>query len=78
LFPQLGFAEAYARAASVLVNELYAAGFKASPYRFERCATRLMRTGLELSHRHNADPRPFREFLLAPIKEAASGSTLRW
>ena len=66
-----------ARAAAVLVDELYAAGFKTSPHHVERCATRLMRTCLELAHSYNADTRLFGEFLLAPIKEAASGSALR-
>jgi hypothetical protein len=70
--------EAHARAAAVLVDEPYAAGFKASPHHLERCATRLMRTCLELAHSHNADTRLFGEFLLAPINEAASGSALRW
>jgi hypothetical protein len=69
--------EAHARAAAVLGDELYAAGFKASPHHVERCATRLMRTCLELAHSYNADTRLFGEFLLAPIKEAASGSALR-
>ena len=69
--------EAHARATAVLVDELYAAGFKASPHHVERCATRLMRTCLELAHGYNADTRLFGEFLLAPIKEAASGSALR-
>jgi hypothetical protein len=36
-----------------------------------------MRTGLELAHSYDADAGPFCEFLLAPIKEATSGSTLR-
>jgi hypothetical protein len=70
--------EPHARAAAVLVDELYAAGFKASPHHLERCATRLMRTCLELAHGYDADTRLFGEFLLAPIKEAASGSALRW
>jgi hypothetical protein len=69
--------EAHARAAAVLVDELYATGFKASPHHLERCATRLMRTCLELPHSYNADTRLLGEFLLAPIKEAASGSALR-
>jgi hypothetical protein len=36
-----------------------------------------MRTCLELAHSYNANARFFGEFLLAPIKEAASGSALR-
>jgi hypothetical protein len=68
--------EAHARAAAVLGDELYAAGFKASLHHVERCATRLMRTCLELAHSYNADTRLFGEFLLVPIKEAASGSAL--
>ena len=51
--------------------------FKTSPHHVERCATRLMRTCLELAQSYNADTRLFGEFLLAPIKEAASGSALR-
>jgi hypothetical protein len=69
--------ESHARAAAVLVNELHAAGFKASPHHLKRCATRLMRTRLELAHSYNADTRLFGEFLLAPVKEAAGGSALR-
>jgi hypothetical protein len=69
--------EAHARAAAVLGDELYAAGFKASPHHVERCATRLMRICLKLAHSYNADTRLSGEFLLAPIKEAASGSALR-
>ena len=38
--------------------------------------TRLVRTGLELAHSHDADARPLCEFLLAPIEEAASGPAL--
>ena len=77
LSPGLFLGEAHARAPAVLVDELYAAGFKTSPHHVERCATRLMRTCLELAHGYNADTRLFGEFLLAPIKEAASGSALR-
>ena len=58
------------------MNEFYTTKLKALPYYYERRATRLMSTGLELAHSHDADPSPFREFLLAPIKKAASGSAL--
>ena len=67
----------FMKAYAILWKKLYAAGFKTSPHHVERCATRLMRTCLELAHSYNADTRLFGEFLLAPIKEAASGSALR-
>lgn len=76
LFPCLGHAEAHARAPAVLINELYPAQFKAPPHHFKRRATRLMCAGLKLAHGHYADSRLVGELLLAPVKEASSGSTL--
>ena len=76
-FPRVGLAEAHAHTSSVFVNELDTTGFQATAHHFERCATRLMRAGLELAHSHDAHPCSFREFLLAPVKKAASGATLR-
>ena len=67
----------HAHTTSVFVNELDTTGFQATAHHFERCATRLMRAGLELAHGHDAHPCSFREFLLAPVKKAASGATLR-
>jgi hypothetical protein len=74
--PQCRLAQAHARAATVLFNKLYAARFKAPPYHFECCATRLMRARFELAHSHDANSCLIRELLLTPIKEAARGSTL--
>jgi hypothetical protein len=68
--------EAYARTSAIFVNELDTTRLQATAHHFERCATRLMRAGLELAHSHNPDPCFFRKFLLAPIKKAASGATL--
>jgi hypothetical protein len=76
-FPRVGLAKAHAHTTSVFVNELDTTGFQATAHHFERCATRLMRAGLELAHGHDAHPCSFREFLLAPVKKAASGATLR-
>ena len=75
-FLRVGLAEAHAHSSAVFVDELDTTGFQAAAHHFQRCATRLMCAGLELAHSHDADPCSFREFLLAPIKEAASGATL--
>ena len=76
LFPCLGPAQAHARAAAVLINELYSAQFKAPPHHIKRRAARLMRARLKLAHGHHADSRLIGERLLAPVNEASSGSTL--
>jgi hypothetical protein len=76
LFSCLGLAEAHAGAPAVLINELYPAQFKAPPHHFKRCATRLMCARLKLAHGHYADSCLIGELLLAPVKEASSGSTL--
>ena len=75
-FPSVGLAEAHAHSSAVFVDELDTTRFQAAAHHFQRCATRLMRAGLELAHSHDAYPCSFREFLLAPIKKAASGATL--
>ena len=76
-FPRVSLAEAHAHSSAVFVNELDTAGFQATPHHLERRATGLMCAGLELAHSHDAHPCSFREFLLAPIKKAARGATLR-
>ena len=69
--------EAHARAPAVLVDEVYAAGFKTSPHHVERCATRSTRPASTLAHSYNADTRLFGEVLLGPTNEGATGSALR-
>ena len=63
--------EDVADAAAIFGNELYATGFEAPHYHhFKRGAIGLMGADLELAHSHNANSSLFREFVLAPIKEA--------
>ncbi len=75
LFP-LALAQPRSGAATVLVDELDAAGFECPPDHVECCAAGLTYSCFELVHSHYSDARFPRESLLAPTKEASRSPAL--
>jgi hypothetical protein len=68
--------QSYAWPSTILVDELDAGGFKASFDYVEGGVPRFMYPSFQLAHGYYPNPRFNGEFLLAPVKESPSGSTL--